>query len=77
MTLESRKRSIAKAISYRLIIVILDFSIIYLMTGKIAIALGFMIISNIYTTVAYFIHERLWTRIQWGVEPDAGIESGK
>ena len=25
-----------------------------------------MIISNIYTSVAYYIHERLWSRTDWG-----------
>jgi adenylylsulfate kinase len=61
-----RKRSIAKAISYRAIIVALDFAVIYMLTGKTEIAVGFMIVSNIYTTVAYFLHERLWARTTWG-----------
>jgi adenylylsulfate kinase len=68
----SRKRSIVKAITYRGIIVILDFLVIYLLTGKVATAAGFMIISNIYTTVAYFLHERVWSGIKWGLEPQAG-----
>jgi len=25
-----------------------------------------MLVSNIYTTVGYFLHERLWARIRWG-----------
>ena len=62
------KRSLVKAITYRIVIVILDFSVIYLLTHRIDVALGFMIISNIYTTVAYFLHERLWNRIRWGIE---------
>jgi uncharacterized membrane protein len=65
----SRKRSIVKAITYRLFIVCLDFLAIYLFTGKVEVALGFMIVSNIYTTVGYFLHERLWARIRWGTEP--------
>ncbi len=63
---ESAKRSLVKAITYRIIIMILDFTVIYLLTKKAEIAVGFMIISNIYTTVAYFLHERLWNRIRWG-----------
>ncbi len=62
------KRSLVKAITYRIVIVILDFSVIYLLTHRIDVALGFMIISNIYTTVAYFLHERVWNRIRWGIE---------
>jgi adenylylsulfate kinase len=61
-----RKRSIVKAITYRVVIIILDFTTIYIFTGKINIALGFMLISNIYTTVAYYFHERIWSGIAWG-----------
>jgi uncharacterized membrane protein len=62
------RRSIVKAISYRVVIICLDFLVIYLFTRKVEVALGFMIVSNIYTTVAYFMHERLWARIRWGTE---------
>jgi len=63
---ESLRRSIVKTISYRIIILILDFASIYLFTGQLKIALGFMIISNIYTTLGYFLHERIWDKIKWG-----------
>ncbi|MBU3640594.1 DUF2061 domain-containing protein [Polynucleobacter sp. Fuers-14] len=71
MEQESRKRSVSKAVTYRIVVVIMDFSVIYLLTGKIMIAVGFMIISNIYTTIAYFIHERIWNKIQWGLQRKA------
>jgi uncharacterized membrane protein len=60
------KRSLVKAITYRSVIIVLDFSAIYVLTGKVDVALGFMVISNIYTTAAYFIHERIWNKIKWG-----------
>ena len=60
------QRSIAKTISYRVIVVILDFIAIYLFTGQIKVALWFTIVSNIYTTIVYFIHERIWDKIKWG-----------
>lgn len=62
------KRSIVKAFTYRAIIVVLDVSVIYLLTGRADIALGFTVISNVYTTVAYFLHERLWNKIAWGTQ---------
>jgi len=65
----NRKRSVAKALTYRLIIICLDFLVIYLLTGKVITAAAFMLVSNIYTTVAYFLHERLWARIKWGIGP--------
>ena len=63
---ETLKRSVAKTLSYRLAILVLDFTAIYLFTGQAKVAVGFMIVSNIYTTVGYFIHERIWDRITWG-----------
>jgi adenylylsulfate kinase len=64
--LETLKRSIVKTVTYRVAILILDFASIYLFTGQLKVALGFMIVSNIYTSVAYFFHERIWDKIKWG-----------
>ena len=63
---ETLRRSIVKTISYRVVILILDFISIYLFTGQIKVAGGFTIVSNIYTTVGYFFHERIWDKIKWG-----------
>ena len=63
---ETLRRSIVKTISYRAAILILDFTFIYLFTGQIKVALGFMIVSNIYTTLGYFFHERIWDKIKRG-----------
>ena len=38
----------------------LDFTVVYLLTGKVVTAAAFMLVSNIYRTVAYFLHERVW-----------------
>ncbi len=75
---ETLKRSLVKTISYRLAILILDFTSIYLFTGQIKVAVGFMLVSNLYTTVAYFYHERIWDKIKWGkISPknDAGEQA--
>lgn len=63
---ETLSRSIVKTVTYRVFIMILDFSTIYLFTGKVKIAFGFMVVSNVYTTVGYFVHERIWDRVKWG-----------
>ena len=64
----SRRRSITKAVTYRLVIMGLDFATIYLFTGGVRVAVGFMIASNIYTTVAYLGHERIWAHVRWGID---------
>ncbi|MCX6777218.1 MAG: DUF2061 domain-containing protein [Candidatus Micrarchaeota archaeon] len=63
---EGWKRSLAKALTYRILIIILDFSIIYLFTGRVEIAFWFMVVSNVYTTIGYYAHERVWNKIRWG-----------
>jgi uncharacterized membrane protein len=39
------------------------FAAIYPFIGTVRDAIGFMIASNVYTTVAYVIHERAWSRV--------------
>ena len=63
---ESLSRSVVKTITYRLVILILDFTVIYLLTKRTVVAVGFTVLSNIYTTLAYFFHERIWDKIGWG-----------
>ncbi|HRI60433.1 MAG TPA: DUF2061 domain-containing protein [Saprospiraceae bacterium] len=63
---ETLRRSILKTVSYRVVILLLDFVSIYLFTGQVKVAFGFMIVSNIYTTLGYFFHERIWDKIKWG-----------
>jgi uncharacterized membrane protein len=63
----SPQRSVVKAITYRIVIMCLDFTTIYVFTRKVEVAVGFMIASNVYTTVVYLIHERAWARVPWGV----------
>ena len=68
MRTASRRRSLVKAITYRILIMCLDFLTIYLFTGAIHVALGFMLASNLYSSISYWMHERLWARIQWGFD---------
>jgi uncharacterized membrane protein len=62
----SAKRSVVKAVTYGLAVGCLGFAVLYLLTKKTAVALGFIVVSNIYTTVCYYIYERIWARIAWG-----------
>jgi uncharacterized membrane protein len=61
------RRSVLKAVIYRVLIMVMDFTTIYLFTKKVHVAFGFMIASNLYTTLTYLAHERLWAKIKWGV----------
>lgn len=64
---DSRRRSIAKSVIYRVLTVAADFAIIYLVTRGIAQTIVLTIITNIASTVLYYGHERIWNRVRWGL----------
>ena len=59
-------RSVAKAISWRVIGTLDTLLISYLLTGKVAIAASIASIDFITKMFLYFFHERLWNKISWG-----------
>lgn len=63
---ETKARSIVKALSHRTIIIAADVVVIFWLTHRYDIALTVVVVSNIYSTVLYFVHERVWDQIKWG-----------
>lgn len=63
---EQRNRSIAKAITYRLISICVDSIIAFSITGSAEKTAYFVLLSNTLSLIIYFIHERAWNRIHWG-----------
>lgn len=63
---ESNGRSIAKAISWRLLATITTAALVYVLTGKIEIALAVGGIEIILKFVLYYFHERSWNLISFG-----------
>ena len=57
---ETHWRTIAKSVSWRVVATAVTAYFTGL-TGAIVI--------NIWMTVAYYIHERIWTKIRWGFKP--------
>lgn len=63
---EKRIRSIAKAITYRIISIIIDSIIAYAITKNAKQTLVLVVISNVISIGVYFVHERAWNRVHWG-----------
>ncbi len=63
---EKRYRSILKAISWRLTGTIDTFVISFLVTGKLKFALSISVIEVFTKITLYYLHERLWNRINAG-----------
>lgn len=63
---EKHTRSLIKSISYRIISILADSIAAYFFTRDVATSVGIVIILNTYSTILYYLHERLWSRIKWG-----------
>ncbi len=59
-------RSVAKAISWRIVGTLDTLLISYILIGEVAIAASIASIDFITKMFLYFFHERLWNRINWG-----------
>ncbi len=63
---ETRKRSITKSVTFRVLVIISDLVMIYALTRKVFATIAITVFTNIASTVFYFLHERLWNKISWG-----------
>ena len=65
--MESTRRSIAKTLSWRLVGSSAVLLISFLLTGSLTTAGSIAATQLILNTILYFIHERIWNKIQWGI----------
>lgn len=63
---ESKKRSIFKAVSWRITGTIDTFIISFLITGELRYASVISVTEVITKICLYYFHERLWDKITWG-----------
>jgi uncharacterized membrane protein len=64
----SKKRHILKTISYRIISTSIGFIFMYLFTGNIELSSAFSVVELLWKPIQYYIHERIWYKIKYGVE---------
>ena len=62
----NKTRSLAKAISWRILASADTFLISYIITGKLSWAGSITLLEIITKTVLYYLHERGWNKITWG-----------
>lgn len=65
---ESKKRSVVKALTYRFWQSLNTFLISLVITGKIDMAAAIVSIEVVVKIVIYFFHERIWSKIKWGLK---------
>jgi uncharacterized membrane protein len=66
--MDATKRSLVKTISWRITGSGATFLISYLISGNFVVAGSIATIQLVSNTILYFIHERIWNKIQWGRE---------
>lgn len=63
---ESQRRSVAKAITWRIIATSTTMSIVFLFTGKLLLAGGIGVVESVSKMLFYYLHERAWSRSVFG-----------
>lgn len=63
---EHVSRSLAKSISFRVVVLTSDLVIILFITHKLETALPIILASNLASTLLYYGHERIWNNVHWG-----------
>lgn len=67
----ARKRSVVKAIVWRIICIVVSVLTTLVLTGEWDLAVAVGTIYNAITMVLYYFHERIWNRIKWGIKEDS------
>ena len=75
--MDSQRRSIAKAVSYRAAGSLSTGVIFYLFTGKLDLSIGAGLLDSVTKLVLYFLHERIWNNIHFGRPAAAVNEAGR
>lgn len=63
---ETRARSFAKTISWRVIATGITFGLAYIWLGNVAESAGLALLANGVKGVIYYAHERVWNGLRWG-----------
>jgi uncharacterized membrane protein len=65
---ETNKRSIIKALTYRFWQSLNTFLISLVVTGKLDMAAAIVSIEVVVKIFIYFLHERIWSKVKWGIK---------
>ena len=64
--MESHKRSIVKALSWRFLATTITTSVAWAITGQIGFAATIGLVDTVIKLGVYYIHERAWIRVRFG-----------
>jgi len=64
--METRSRSIAKALTWRIGGLVVTITVVWLVTGQVRLAASIGLADTLVKLLAYYIHERCWLKIRFG-----------
>ena len=64
--METHRRSIVKALSWRVVALFITASVAWIITGSLGYGAIIGGIDTVIKLVTYYLHERLWNRIAFG-----------
>jgi len=67
--LETRRRSIAKALSWRVISLFITTGIAWKATGRMDLAASVGLVDMAIKMGLFYMHERCWSRVMFGLRP--------
>ncbi len=74
MLYETKTRSIAKTIIWRVFATLITWGTIYFYTGKLSESIEITLVAALVGMAAYYIHERVWNKIKWGKIEEAHLK---
>ena len=65
---ETHKRTIVRMMTYRLTAWIFTIFWTWIWTGDLTKSTGFATLLHLLLSVDYYIHERVWLKVKWGLK---------
>ena len=64
--METRSRSIVKALTWRMGGLVVTIAVVWVVTGRVKLAASIGLADTLVKLLAYYFHERFWLKIRFG-----------
>lgn len=65
--LQARRRAVVKTLCYRFVMLLITVAVAWLVVGDLGAALNIGLVTNAVKTGTYYVYERTWDHVAWGV----------
>jgi uncharacterized membrane protein len=64
---ETHKRTLVKSITWRIAATLITFITVIVFTQDPTLALSLSFLDLLFKFIGYYVHERAWVRVEWGI----------